>query len=122
VEFRKKPVLKEETLSEKSWPAYLIALGLIAAATVIGKLLEFIPIFDPIDATMLYILAVTISSAYLGFGPSLMATFLGTLAFDFFFTLPELSFVVESQQNQVTMLILFVVSFVISRLSPRIRR
>ena len=109
-------------MSSKSWPAYLIALGLVAAATLIGKFLEFVPVFDPINASMLYILAVVIAAANLGFGPSLLATFLGTLAFDFFFTVPVLSLVVENQQNQVTMLILFIVSFVISCLSPRIRR
>jgi two-component system, OmpR family, sensor histidine kinase KdpD len=109
-------------LSEKAWPAYLIALGLVAAATLLGKFLVIIPVFDPINATMFYIMGVVISSAYLGIGPSMLATFLGVMAFDFFFTLPMLSLVVENQQNQVTLLILFIVSFVISCLSPRIRR
>ncbi|MCX6007926.1 MAG: DUF4118 domain-containing protein [Chloroflexi bacterium] len=109
-------------MSKQSWPGYLIALGLVAAATLIGKFLEFIPIFDPISASMLYILSVVISAAYVGFGPSMLATFMGVLAFDFFFIPPVLTLVVATQQNQVTLLILFVVSFTISCLSPRIRR
>ena len=109
-------------LSSGTWLSYLIGLGLVAATTAIGKLLQNVPVYDPISTSMLYILSVAISAAYLGLGQSLMVTFLSVLAFDFFFTVPMLTFAVASGQDQVTLLIMFVVALVISCLSPLIKR
>jgi two-component system, OmpR family, sensor histidine kinase KdpD len=108
-------------LSSGRWLSYLIAFGLVAGTTLIGKLLQNIPVFDPISMSMLYILSAAISAAYLGSGPSIMISFLSVIAFDFFFIPPVLTFVVTNEQHSVTLLIMFIVSFTISCLSPRIR-
>jgi two-component system sensor histidine kinase KdpD len=94
---------------------------MVLVVTLAGKLLQILPVFDPFNTAMLYILCVAISSAYLGFGPSVLASFLSVLSFDFFFILPLLTITVESQQDVVSLLILFVVTIAISCLSPRIR-
>ncbi len=104
-----------------AWWGYLISLGMVLVVTVAGKLLEGLPAFTPYSTEMLYILCVALSAVYLGFGPSILASFLSVLAFDFFFTLPLLTFTVASQQDILSLLILFVVTVVISCLSPRIR-
>lgn len=104
-----------------SWWGYLISFGMVLVVTLAGKLLELLPVFTPYNTAMLYILCVAISSAYLGFGPSIMASFLSVLAFDFFFILPLLTFTVASQQDVLSLLILSVVTVAISCLSPRIR-
>jgi two-component system sensor histidine kinase KdpD len=101
---------------------YLIALGLVIVITVIGKLLQYIPTFDPIDTGMIYLLGVAISAAYLGFGQSLMVSFLSVLSLDFFFIPPVLTLEVPYEQHQIAVLILFVSAIAISCLSPRIRR
>ncbi len=104
-----------------AWWGYLISFGMILVATVAGKLLEALPVFTPYNTEMLYILCVAVSAIYLGFGPSFMASILSVLAFDFFFTIPLLTFTVASQQDIFSLLILFIVTFAISCLSPRIR-
>lgn len=105
-----------------SWWGYLIGFGMVVVVTVAGKLLQAMPIFDPHNTEMLYILCVAISAAFLGFGPSMLATFLSVLAFDFFFIPPVLTFTVASEQDGISLLILFVITFAISCLSPNIRQ
>jgi two-component system, OmpR family, sensor histidine kinase KdpD len=102
--------------------AYLIAVGMIVVVTVIGKLLVSLPIFNSYNAAILYVLCVTISAAYLGAGPSLAASFLSTMGFDFFFIPPVMTFTVASEQDGLSLLILLAVTIAISCLSPSIRR
>ncbi|MGD0355632.1 MAG: DUF4118 domain-containing protein [Dehalococcoidia bacterium] len=104
-----------------AWWGYLISFGMILVATVAGKLLVMMPIFDLHNMAMVFILCVALSTYYIGFGPSLMAAFLSVLCFDFFFIPPLLTFTVGTQQDILSLLILFVVTFVISCLSPKIR-
>jgi two-component system sensor histidine kinase KdpD len=94
---------------------------MVLVATVAGKLLVILPIFDLHNMVMVYILCVALSTYYIGFGPSLMASFLSVLAFDFFFISPVLTFTVATQQDILSLLILFVVTVVISCLTPKIR-
>ncbi len=104
-----------------AWWGYLISFGIIVVATLLGKLLVILPIFDLHNMAMVYILCVALSTYFFGFGPALMASFLGVLSFDFFFIPPILTFTVGTQQDILSLLILFVVTFIISCLSPRIR-
>jgi two-component system, OmpR family, sensor histidine kinase KdpD len=95
---------------------------MVAVITVAGSLLQTLPFYNPYDTNMLYILCVAISAAYLGFGPSILASILSVLTFDFFFIAPTLTFIVGSNQGIVSLLILSVVTIVISCLSPQIRK
>lgn len=107
--------------SGRLW-AYLIAIGMIVVVTVAGKLLEPLPLFNPYNTAVLYVLCVVISAAYLGAGPSLLASFLSVLAFDFFFIPPVLTFTVASERDSVSLLILFAATIAISCLSLKIRQ
>jgi two-component system sensor histidine kinase KdpD len=100
---------------------YLIALGMVILVTVVGELVKNFSLFEPTNIDMLYILAVAISALYLGRGPSIMASFLSVIAFDFFFVPPISTFAVASAQYGINLLILWIVCIVISVLSPRMR-
>jgi two-component system sensor histidine kinase KdpD len=104
------------------WWGYLISIGMIVVVTVLGYLLQALPYFNLYDTDMLYIMCVALSAAYLGVGPSLLASFLSILAFDLFFIPPILSLTVSSEQGVVSLLILSVVTLTISCLSPHSRR
>jgi two-component system, OmpR family, sensor histidine kinase KdpD len=104
------------------WWAYLIGLGMVALVTVAGKMLQGLPAYDPINTGMLYVLCVAISSAFLGFVPSFMASVFSVLCFDFFFIPPLLTFTVSTEQGGVSLLVLSVVTVAISCLSPNIRQ
>jgi two-component system sensor histidine kinase KdpD len=73
------------------------------------------------DVVMIYLLGVLLVSMRLGYGPSLLAAVLSVVAFDFFFVPPYLSFAVSDLRHIVTFLVMFVVAFVISHLTRRIR-
>lgn len=100
---------------------YLIALGMVVAVTVLGELVKNSSIFEPTNMDMLYILAVAVSALYLGRGPSIMASFLSVIAFDFFFVPPVSTFTVANPQLGINLLILWIVCIIISLLSPRMR-
>jgi K+-sensing histidine kinase KdpD len=99
-------------------PLYLATVGLVAAATAIGALARS-HLSEP-DLILLYLLAVVITGARLGRGPSLLAATLSELAFDFFFVPPYYTFLVHEKRYVVTFGIMLVVSFVTSGLSQRV--
>ena len=104
------------------WWGYLIGFGMIVVVTVAGNLLWTFPFYDLYNTEMLYILCVAISAAYLGIGPSFLASVLSVLASDFFFIPPVLSFTVSNEQGAVSLLILAIATVSISCLSPKIRQ
>jgi two-component system sensor histidine kinase KdpD len=105
--------------TRSTWQQYLLSTLLVAAATVLGW-----PIQDqiaPTNLVMLYLLAVLIAAVYLGRGPSILASLLSVLAFDFFFVNPQLNFAVSDTEYLLTFLGLLVVGLVISELAARAR-
>jgi two-component system, OmpR family, sensor histidine kinase KdpD len=107
--------------SGRFW-GYLIAVTMIIVVTVAGYLLQPFSFYDPYYTDMLYILVVAISARYFGFGPSILASILSVLAFDFFYIPPLLKFTVATEQGVVNLLILAIVTVTISCLSPRFRQ
>jgi two-component system sensor histidine kinase KdpD len=103
-----------------NWQGYLEGLALVAVATLIGQLIH--QLFTPTTIMGLYVLAVVITAYLGGLGPSIMASIVGVLAFDFFFIRPYLSFSVSDTQYIITFLVLLLVGIVISYLTARVRR
>ncbi len=98
---------------------YLLSLLLVAAVTGLGYLIrDFVA---PTNLVMLYLLAVVLAAANLGRGPSILASFLGVLAFDFFFVQPYLTFAFTDTEYLITFAGLFVASLVISQLGAQLR-
>lgn len=95
------------------WKTYLIGIGLILGATIIGEVLKFIPYFDPTNMDMLYLLCVVISALYLGLGPSIMVLIVSVTAFDFLFVLPLYTLAVATEQGAVNVLLLFVLGIAV---------
>lgn len=97
---------------------------LIAALIVLVVSIICIPVhyyIEPTNLVMLYLLAVILSAFYLGRGPSLMASLLSVLAFDFFFIEPRLSLTVTDTQYLLTFLGLFGTGLAISNLTGQVR-
>ncbi len=101
------------------WLGYLISLGLVGISTLIGYIVH--PFFNPTNIIMLYLLSIVVSSVYFGLGPSILASVIGVLAFDFFFVPPFMSFEVSHIQYLFTFLVLLAVGIIISYLTSRIR-
>jgi two-component system sensor histidine kinase KdpD len=102
------------------WRGYLIGLGLVAVATLIGWTVH--TFFAPANIIMIYPLCVTISAVVGGLGPSILVSILSVLAFDFFFVTPYYTFAVDDTQYLFTFVALLVVGITISYLTSRIRQ
>jgi len=117
------PVEQESKSGSKdsfNWRGYLISLGLVIAATVIGVFLQ--PLIHPTNLIMIYLLCVVIAAVYFGFGPSIVVCVLGVLAYDFFIIPPVLTFAVEDMEYIFTFIVLLLVGIVVSYLTARIRK
>ena len=101
------------------WVRYLAAPALVAGATLLG--LPLMGVIHPANLVMLYLVAVVIAAAYAGRGPSMLASFLSVVAYDFFFIHPQFSLNVSNTQYLLTFFGLLMVGLVISNLSGLVR-
>ena len=74
------------------------------------------------DSEMLFLITVMVTAIWFGRGPSLLAAALGVGAYDFFFVPPYYTFSVADQRYFLTFVMMFVVGFVLSELTGRIKR
>ena len=114
-----KPIMPADWQPHRPLGRYLLAIALVVLATVLGLLIR--GNLEPTNLVMLYLLATVISAAFLGRGPSLLTAIAGVLAFDFFLVPPYLTFAVSDTQYVITFVTFFIVSFVISSLTVRVR-
>jgi two-component system sensor histidine kinase KdpD len=96
---------------------YAASLALVLAATVLCELLR--PFLAPTNMVMFYLLAVVVAAVRLSRKAAMATSFLGVLAFDFFFIPPRMTFAVADTQYLMTFIGLFVVGLVISTLVAR---
>jgi two-component system sensor histidine kinase KdpD len=73
------------------------------------------------DVAMMMMLGIVLVAMRFGYGPSLLATILSVLAFDFFFVPPYLTFAVADLRHMATFAVMFAVALVISHLTKRVR-
>ena len=86
---------------------------MIALFTALGLLV--FPYVTIADVTMLYLVAIAIAAMF-GRGPSLLASSLAVLAFDFCFIPPRFTFSVEHPSHIFTFAVMFAAGLVISTL------
>lgn len=103
--------------SKKSvpWKIYGISMGIITLATIIDFLLY--PFAATTNLVMVYLLGVTFISLFGQIGPSILASVLSVLAYDFFFIPPFYSFAVTDIQYFFTLIVMLLVAQVISQLT-----
>jgi two-component system sensor histidine kinase KdpD len=106
--------------SHRPWRRYLQSVALVVAATLLSELIR--PFLPPTNLVMPYLAAIVVVATYLGQGPSILASILSVLAFDFFFVPPAYTFTVSDTRYLLTFLGLFAVGLVISTLAGRARK
>ena len=106
-------------IMKRKWGRYLGSLVLVALVTVFNAL--FLRDLEPTNLVMFYLAAVVISAVYLGRGPSILASMLSVLVFDFFFIHPQYSFTVTDTEYIVTFVALLAVGLVISSSASLLR-
>jgi two-component system, OmpR family, sensor histidine kinase KdpD len=99
--------------------SYAWAVASVFGMTAIGLMaFEYV---DLAEITMLYLLAIMLSSLF-GRGPSLLAVSLAVIAFNFCFIPPRFTFAVADVRHLLTFGVMFGAGLVISTLVVRLRR
>lgn len=97
------------------WDGYGLALLATAVCSAIGWAL--VPYFDVLNVAMVYLLGIVLVSSRYGLGPSITASVLAVLAFDFFLVPPHFTLAVSDLQYLVTFGVMLVVAVTISSLT-----
>jgi len=101
------------------WAGYPVTIILVALATWLKYLAQ--PNIIPADVPILYIVAIVLTSAFYGFGPSIICCLLSMVAFDYFFLSPNFSLTFEVAVLPIT-LIFLLTGLTISYLSLNMRK
>jgi two-component system sensor histidine kinase KdpD len=106
-----------KTSSAKDWA---VVLGLLAAATVAGLILD--RHVSLTGQAMLYVLAVVVASYRLSWVPSFFCAFAAVILLNFFFVPPRFTFAVEAPEHLIALSTMLAVALVISHLGTALRR
>lgn len=102
------------------WRQYAWTVVVMAVCTAIaGIMFEF---FSPVNLTMIYLAGVVLVSSRFNLGPSVLASFLAALLFDFLYTEPYFTFAISDAQYVFAFLVLLITGLVVSGLTQRVRR
>ncbi len=105
--------------TEISSGPYTGALAAVMLVTILSKILQ--PLFGLTNIALLYLLPVLFSAARWGRGPSILASVLGVLAFDFFFVPPVLSFTVFDLRYLLSFGVFLVVAIITSTMATHLK-
>jgi two-component system sensor histidine kinase KdpD len=109
----------DEKSSKQRWPGYLAAVAMAVAVSALVW-----PLHDVLQITnlvMIYLLGVTFIAGRYGRGPSLLASVLSVISFDFFFVPPFFSFAIADTEYLVTFSVMLIVALTISGLTANAR-
>jgi two-component system sensor histidine kinase KdpD len=99
--------------------AYLLSVPVVAVATAVAMSLS--RQMTPSDLTMIYLVGVVFAAVRLGRGPSMLASLLSVVAFNFFFVPPRFTLSVWDSRYLLTFLVMLAVGALIGSLAGRLR-
>lgn len=99
--------------------AYAAALLMVGAATLAGSLIK--PEYGAAPVVLLYLPPVLAAATWFGLWPALAAALASTLAYNYFFTAPYRTLLIHSPADVVTVVVLFLVAAVTSKLAGSLR-
>lgn len=97
------------------WQSYALSLLICGIAGIVATPLN--SLVELPNIAMLFLLAVVLVSVKYGLGPSLMASVVNVLVFDFFFVPPRFSFSVSDAQYVFTFAVMLVVGLITAKLT-----
>lgn len=101
------------------WPAYALATLIVAAATGFGMLIDrWLPLPN---VSVVYLVGVLLVAIRSGLAPSIYASALSFLAFNFLFTEPRYTLAIADPQNILTVAFFLIAAVITSNLAARVR-
>jgi two-component system sensor histidine kinase KdpD len=115
------PGLQQRSKARKKgyYLGYLWAVGATLISAVLAKLMH--GRFEQSNLAMIFLLGVALIASRFGRGPSVFASVLGVLVFDFLFVTPYHSFAVSDTQYLITLGAMLAVAMLISNLTANVR-
>jgi len=107
------------TLFHRRWDRYFKSILLVLLITLLNFVIY--GSLEPTNLVMVYLAAVVVSAVFFGRGPSIVASFLSVLAFDYFFIQPRYSFAVSDTEYIVTFIGFLAVGLIISSSASLLR-
>lgn len=98
---------------------HAVALLLVAVSTIVGQIVA--DRWGTAPVVLLFIPPVLLVASFWGLWPSLLGAVAATLAYNFYFTVPVHTFRIQSPVDVATVVILFIVALVTSRLAGQLR-
>jgi two-component system, OmpR family, sensor histidine kinase KdpD len=96
---------------------YIVALLAVVAALVIGKLVR--PTFGLENVDLIFLTAIVGVAVRYGLWPSLLATLVASLSYNFFFLPPVYSFTIIDPTNLAAFVLFTIIAVVVSNLAAR---
>ncbi|MEP6920633.1 MAG: DUF4118 domain-containing protein [bacterium] len=109
-----------KTLAGKQLLGNLVAVVVIAAATVVLRVLG--PHINPTTVALAYLLIVVFVATAWGPRPAILASLLGVACFNFFFIPPLHTFIVAEPKNWITLLAFLITAITVGQLSAHARK
>ena len=108
------------TIAASFWPhrpltRYLGSFLMVALAALVGN--WAVSFLEPTSLVALYLLAVVAAAIYLGRGPSVLASLLSILAYEFLFVIPRYGLALGDMQYLLTFAGLLLVAWVITNMA-----
>jgi two-component system sensor histidine kinase KdpD len=110
----KSPILQRPAIH-----TYLLSTGAVCLAAVAAKTLE--SFLSLPNLSLIFLTAVLFSAIAWGLGPSIFASILSVLAYDFLFVPPVYTFTVASPQDLLALMVFLIVAVLTSNLTARVR-
>lgn len=105
---------------QAEWREYAATLGVMVGCTGLAALA--FPYLSAVNLTMIYLAGVVFVATRYPTGPSVFASLLAALLFNFFFTQPYHTFTIDDGQLFVAFVALLATALVVSGLAQRVRR
>ncbi len=99
--------------------AYFLSAGAVCLAGVAAKILESFVALP--NLSMVFLMAVLFSAVTWGLGPSIFASILSLLVYNFFFVSPVYTFTVANPQDILALVIFLITAVLTSNLAARVR-
>lgn len=99
---------------------YLLTTLMVAAVTFLNLFLQ--RFINPLSLVFIYLIATIGSGLFFGMGPSLFASLVSLLAFDYFFTEPRYSLTMNHPHDVIHGIVFFLTSVIVGQLVKITRR
>ena len=113
------PTTPQVLQSSIQWALYLRAILIVILCTLLASVMH--PYFAAANLIMVYLVGIVIVATRYGRGPSVVASFLSVLTFDFFFVTPYFTFAVSDSEYVIIFAVMLLVALTISSMTVRIK-